>query len=255
MVVLHYTAMRDAEAAIRWLCDPASEVSAHYLIDEAGVVVAMVPEDRRAWHAGAGSWGGCDDVNSRSIGIELANDAASPFPHAQMTALETLLRDVTRRHAIPARHVIAHSDCAPGRKVDPGARFDWRRLARAGLAVHVTGGTASVEVAARAAGPATGASGPAAGAAEARGEPSGGSARRPGGALARGGGDETSSIGRFAADCVVAGYTVGTPADTLLAAFRLRHRPWAAGALSPADMALAAALARDYPVDPASPRA
>jgi N-acetylmuramoyl-L-alanine amidase len=135
LVVIHYTAMPDLAAARDRLCDPAAEVSAHYLIDGDGTVLTLVPEEARAWHAGAGSWGGVGDINSRSIGVELANDGASPFPAAQMGALETLLGGVMARWNIPHERVIGHSDMAPDRKGDPGARFDWRRLARSGLSV------------------------------------------------------------------------------------------------------------------------
>ncbi len=135
MVVIHYTAMTSARAALSTLCNPDTEVSAHYLIAEDGEVLSLVPEALRAWHAGAGSWGKVADVNSHSIGIELANDGFSPFAAAQMDALERLLRGITARWAIRPERVIGHSDMAPGRKVDPGARFDWCRLARAGLAV------------------------------------------------------------------------------------------------------------------------
>jgi N-acetylmuramoyl-L-alanine amidase len=142
LVVLHYTAMSSAEAALARLCDPAAEVSAHYLVDEDGTTWRLVPEEMRAWHAGAGAWGGAGDVNSRSIGIELQNDGASPFPHRQMAALEGLLGQVMARWSIPAAGVIAHSDMAPDRKADPGPRFDWRRLARSGLAVWPAAGAA-----------------------------------------------------------------------------------------------------------------
>jgi N-acetylmuramoyl-L-alanine amidase len=135
LVVLHYTAMPDAAAAERALCDPSREVSCHWLIARDGGVTALVDEERRAWHAGAGSWGGRGDVNSRSIGIELDNDGASPFAAPLMDALERLLGDILTRWDIRASGVIAHSDMAPGRKRDPGPRFDWRRLARSGLAV------------------------------------------------------------------------------------------------------------------------
>jgi N-acetylmuramoyl-L-alanine amidase len=138
LIVLHYTAMASTAEAQQRLCDSAFEVSAHYLISEQGAVLSLVPEDLRAWHAGAGAWGGVTDVNSRSIGIELANTGATPFSAAQMDALEALLRDImARRHILPER-VIAHSDMAPGRKIDPGPRFDWRRLARQGLSVWAT---------------------------------------------------------------------------------------------------------------------
>lgn len=146
LVVIHYTAMHDAEAAISRLCDPLCEVSAHYLVSAAGEVTHMVKEDMRAWHAGHGSWNGRDDVNSRSIGIELDNDGASPFAAAQMDALEILLRDVMQRWGIVARGVIGHSDMAPGRKQDPGPRFDWPRLARQGLAAVPDSARPAVQV-------------------------------------------------------------------------------------------------------------
>nr|WP_281823782.1 N-acetylmuramoyl-L-alanine amidase [Jannaschia rubra] len=136
LIVLHYTAMRGGpEPAIRRLCNPEAQVSCHYVIGEGGELCRLVPDDRRAWHAGAGRWGPWDDVNSRSLGIELSNDGASPFPAAQMDALDWLLHDLLARHGIAPERVIGHSDCAPGRKIDPGARFDWRRLALRGLAV------------------------------------------------------------------------------------------------------------------------
>ena len=127
--------MATAEEALARLCDPVAEVSAHYLITETGVIFRLVPEEARAWHAGAGSWGAVTDVNSRSIGIELANPGHHPFPHPQMDALERLLSDILTRHAIHPARVIAHSDMAPARKRDPGPRFDWRRLALSGLSV------------------------------------------------------------------------------------------------------------------------
>lgn len=139
MVVLHYTAMQSAEAAREWLCDPRAQVSAHYVIARDGRCWQLVSEEARAWHAGAGAWGAVVDVNSRSIGIELDNDGGSPFSAPLMAALETLLADILARHRIPPARVIAHSDCALGRKIDPGPRFDWRRLARQGLAVWPEG--------------------------------------------------------------------------------------------------------------------
>lgn len=139
MVVLHYTAMHSAEAAIKRLCDPDAEVSAHYVISETGAVTPLVPEGDRAWHAGAGAWGRVRDVNSHSIGIELANAASladmPPFPEPQMTALEILLNATLKRHSIPPERVIGHSDMAPDRKSDPGPKFDWRRLALGRLSV------------------------------------------------------------------------------------------------------------------------
>ena len=136
MVILHYTAMADLDAARDRLCDPAFEVSAHWLVTRGGACEALVPEVRRAWHAGAARWGDVRDVNSRSIGIEIDNDGAAPFPDAQVTALIDLLRGVMARHpAISPSRVLGHSDVAPSRKVDPGSLFPWVRLTEAGLAL------------------------------------------------------------------------------------------------------------------------
>ena len=139
LVVLHYTAMASAEAALDRLCDPASQVSAHYLIAEDGRTWRLVDEAARAWHAGVGSWAGRGDLNSRSIGIELANAGPlaglPPFPEPQMAALEGLIDGICARWRIVPAGVIAHSDLAPGRKADPGPKFDWRRLARGGRAI------------------------------------------------------------------------------------------------------------------------
>jgi N-acetylmuramoyl-L-alanine amidase len=122
------------EAALARLCDPASEVSAHWLVDRAGAVHRLVDEGRRAWHAGAGAWGGTTDVNSRSIGVELEGDGGD-FPPDQLAALHVLLAGILRRHGIHPARVIGHSDMAPGRKEDPGPAFDWRGLAAKGLSV------------------------------------------------------------------------------------------------------------------------
>lgn len=135
MVVIHYTAMRSTVAARDALCNPKTEVSAHYLIAESGEVILLVPEELRAWHAGVGQWGGVTDVNSRSIGIELANPGNCPFAYRQIDALTELLNGIFKRWLIRPERVIAHSDMAPGRKIDPGVRFDWQRLAREGFSV------------------------------------------------------------------------------------------------------------------------
>ena len=135
LVVLHYTAMESAEAACARLCDPVAEVSAHYVIGETGVLWQLVPEEARAWHAGAGEWAGLPDVNSRSIGIELANLGNHPFSEPQMLRLEGLLAGIFERWSLSPQDVIGHSDMAPGRKIDPGPRFDWRRLAWRGFSV------------------------------------------------------------------------------------------------------------------------
>ncbi|WP_343222895.1 N-acetylmuramoyl-L-alanine amidase [Paracoccus bogoriensis] len=137
LVVLHYTGMTDGASARARLCDPAAQVSAHWLIDEQGAVEQLVCETRRAWHAGSGAWQGRGDVNSRSIGIEIVNPGDRPFGCAQMRALETLLAAIMARWQIPPSGVIAHSDLAPERKIDPGPRFDWESLAFQGFARFV----------------------------------------------------------------------------------------------------------------------
>lgn len=134
MVVIHFTGMVSCAAALNRLCDPEAQVSSHYLIAENGTLWALVAEDQRAWHAGAGAWRGRDDINSRSVGIELANTGHHPFPEPQMHCLTDLLAQICARWTIDVHGVIGHSDMAPDRKDDPGRRFDWARLARAGLA-------------------------------------------------------------------------------------------------------------------------
>ena len=147
LVILHHTAMETAEAALDRLCDPGPEVSAHYLIGEDGRVWQLVEERERAWHAGVSCWRGERDVNSASVGIELANPAGlagfPPFGERQMQALERLLGAVMARWEIGPEGVLGHSDVAPGRKADPGAKFDWARLARTGLALGRPDGTAN----------------------------------------------------------------------------------------------------------------
>ena len=132
LVVIHYTGMASCAESQARLCDPVAEVSAHWLIDTDGTTLQLVDEAMRAWHAGAGGWAGVTDVNSRSIGIELQNTGSQPFAEPQMAALERLLRGIMERWAIQPARVIGHSDMAPARKIDPGPRFDWRRLALSG---------------------------------------------------------------------------------------------------------------------------
>jgi N-acetylmuramoyl-L-alanine amidase len=138
MLVLHYTGMESAAAAIDQLANPDAKVSAHYVVTEDGEVVAMVDEANRAWHAGKSWWRGINDVNSASIGVEIVNPGHEfgyrPFPPAQMAAVEALVAAVVRRHGIAPANVVGHSDIAPARKQDPGELFDWPRLAAAGLA-------------------------------------------------------------------------------------------------------------------------
>ncbi len=198
MVVLHYTAMACAEAARDWLCNEEAQVSAHYVLSEAGVLWQLVPEAARAWHAGAGAWGDVADVNSRSIGIEIANTGREPFAEPQMAALERLLSGILTRWEIPPERVVGHSDTALGRKIDPGVRFDWRRLARRGLSIW----------------------------------------------------PERAAAGDFHTDAARFGYVVAEDGQeaAVLAAFRMRFRPWASGALDDTDRALMAGLAGRWPV-------
>lgn len=140
MLVLHYTGMTDAASAIAWLRNPVSQVSSHYVVAEDGVVLRLVDETMRAWHAGRGSWRDVkENVNSASVGIEIINPGHEwgyrPFPPAQMRSLIPLVADIVARHGIAPANVVGHSDIAPARKSDPGELFDWDALAARGLAV------------------------------------------------------------------------------------------------------------------------
>lgn len=137
ILLLHYTGMRSADGALSWLCDPRSSVSSHYFVFEDGRVVRLVDEARRAHHAGVSFWAGETDINSRSVGIEIANPGHEfgyrPFPDAQIDAVIALSLDILGRHPIPPERVLAHSDVAPLRKQDPGELFPWQRLNEAGV--------------------------------------------------------------------------------------------------------------------------
>ncbi len=137
MLILHYTGMESEERALRWLCDPESAVSAHYFVFEDGRIAGLVDESRRAWHAGKSFWAGETDINSRSIGIEIANPGHEfgyrAFPGAQVAAVIALCRSIVSRHPIPPERVLAHSDVAPLRKEDPGELFPWQALHKAGV--------------------------------------------------------------------------------------------------------------------------
>jgi len=149
MLILHFTGMKNAEAAERLLTDPQSEVSAHYLVRENGAVIQMAPEAKRAWHAGKSFWQGETDINSCSIGIEIVNagdyplrngdaeHAFPPYPDAQIKGLIPLCRAIIAHYGIAPRYVLAHSDIAPERKIDPGERFPWGELAAAGIGLYV----------------------------------------------------------------------------------------------------------------------
>lgn len=221
LVVLHYTAFGSAAEALARLCDPAAEVSSHYLIGRDGRCWQLVDEEARAWHAGAGSWGGQGDVNSRSIGIEIDNDGASPFAEPAMAALEALLPGLLGRWQIPPHRVIGHADMAPERKIDPGPRFDWRRLARRGLACWPTASAAAEGTLAvpEAAAPPVPEVAP------------------------------DLAAAALSADLVRFGYPAEAPFAALLAAFRARFRPWARGPLDAVDAAIARDLATRFAVD------
>jgi N-acetylmuramoyl-L-alanine amidase len=139
MLVLHYTGMTSAHAALERLCDPGARVSAHYVVEENGAVWRLVPETQRAYHAGRSCWEGESDLNAVSVGIEIVNPGHEwgyrPFPETQMLSVERLCLDLISRHPIPPHRILGHSDIAPDRKTDPGELFDWSRLARAGIGI------------------------------------------------------------------------------------------------------------------------
>ena len=136
-LILHYTGLGSGGQALAHLCNPASEVSCHYFVWEDGLIDQLVAEHHRAWHAGRSFWFGETDMNAVSIGVELVNPGHRgghlPYPPAQIDAAIALCRDICERHAIPAHRVLAHSDIAPERKIDPGEWFPWKVLADAGL--------------------------------------------------------------------------------------------------------------------------
>lgn len=149
LVILHYTGMASAEKAIDWLAREESRVSCHYVIDEHGVVTQLVPERLRAWHAGVSCWHGERDINSHSIGIEIHNpghsDGYPDFPKRQIDAVIALTRDICQRYRIPPQGVLGHSDVAISRKIDPGEKFPWGRLARHGVGLWVKPSPLSAE--------------------------------------------------------------------------------------------------------------
>jgi len=141
LLLLHYTGMPTGEAALQRLRDPAAKVSAHYLVEEDGRIFSLVPEERRAWHAGKSFWRGETDINARSVGVEIVNPGHEfgyrPFPQAQIVAVIDLLADIRSRWSIGDARILGHSDVAPQRKEDPGELFPWQRLAEAGHGLWV----------------------------------------------------------------------------------------------------------------------
>lgn len=137
MLVLHYTGMQTGQEALDRMCDPAAEVSAHYMIEEDGRIFQLVEEHKRAWHAGISYWRGHTNINSRSIGIEIVNPGHEwgyhPFPEIQIKSVINLCKNILKRHAIEAQNIVGHSDIAPARKEDPGELFPWELLAKNGI--------------------------------------------------------------------------------------------------------------------------
>ena len=141
MIVLHYTGMKTGEGALARLCDASAKVSSHYLVEEDGRTFRLVPEERRAWHAGVSFWKGDTDINSRSVGVEIVNPGHEwgyrAFPKAQIAAVIALVADIRTRWTIDDRRIVGHSDVAPDRKDDPGELFPWKALAQAGHGLWV----------------------------------------------------------------------------------------------------------------------
>ncbi len=146
ILVLHYTGMQTGEAAIARLRDAEAKVSAHYVVEEDGRIFRLVPEERRAWHAGISFWRGRRNINGDSIGIEIVNPGHEfgyrPFPEQQVAAVTALVGDIRTRWTIEDRDIVGHSDVAPARKDDPGELFPWKRLAEAGHGLWAEGGSA-----------------------------------------------------------------------------------------------------------------
>lgn len=146
MVVIHYTSNDAASQSLNTLTSPERRVSAHYLIARDGKLYQLVPEHKRAWHAGQSYWAGFTDVNSASIGVELDNNGQEPYDDAQVQTLESLLQDLRVRYRIRSANFVGHSDVAPGRKIDPGAYFPWQRLAVSGIGLWCTDPAAESDV-------------------------------------------------------------------------------------------------------------
>jgi len=141
MIILHYTGMQFAHEAVHRLCDPKARVSSHYVVMDNGSILQLVPEIKRAWHAGVSSWAGDTDINSRSIGVEISNPGHEfgypEFPARQIAAVITLCRSILTRNIIRPENIVAHSDVAPARKQDPGEKFPWKRLGQSNIGLWV----------------------------------------------------------------------------------------------------------------------
>lgn len=140
LIILHYTEFATTDLALKHLTSSDSRVSSHYLIGDSGVIYQLVGDEHRAWHAGVSSWGGQENLNNLSLGIELQNEGLNhtPYPAVQMDALLELLGALTEQYGIPGERILGHSDIAPSRKIDPGPHFDWALLARHGYGLGHT---------------------------------------------------------------------------------------------------------------------
>ena len=141
-LVLHYTGMATGQEAIDQLCSAEAKVSAHYLAEENGEIFSLVPEEKRAWHAGVSKWEDDVGLNDLSIGVEIVNSGHpypgyeseyKPFPEVQMKSVIQLSKIIIKKYNIKPWHVLGHSDIAWRRKIDPGELFDWKRLSQEGI--------------------------------------------------------------------------------------------------------------------------
>jgi N-acetylmuramoyl-L-alanine amidase len=116
------------------------DVSSHYLVDRDGTIYGLVPENRRAWHAGPSYWEGATPLNPSSIGIEIVSvplgmpeATEAGFPEAQITAVERLVADIAQRHEVRPDRIVGHGEIQPEGRTDPGRLFPWQRLIAKGL--------------------------------------------------------------------------------------------------------------------------
>jgi N-acetylmuramoyl-L-alanine amidase len=254
ILLLHYTGLETAARAIEILSRTDCKVSCHYVVDVDGRITQMVAEETRAWHAGVSSWTGETDVNSASIGIEIQNlghvGGCPPYPPAQMAAVRDLGRDILARHpAITPARVLAHSDVAPGRKIDPGEWFDWAWLARHGVGLWVE--PAPLDPADRGIGPDAGAASAADRVAM---------TETPAAAQSPASSAVTAAILRMQTLLATFGYAIAatglfdTPTETAIKAFQRHWRPARvdgrldASTLATAEKLVAASGAREFPI-------
>jgi len=133
-IVIHYTGMQSGRESLDRLCDIKSKVSAHFLISQNGKVFRLVKDNRIAWHAGKSCWGKYKNLNKNSIGIELVNKGHkfgyTSFTKKQIVSLLKICKSLIKKYKIKRKNIIGHSDIAPLRKIDPGEKFPWKKLAK-----------------------------------------------------------------------------------------------------------------------------